>query len=65
MLTESNWVEFREKFPSAAAWMDRRELENELKLLRSRRDAKIISTWQEARLAELEQWELSQFSYAL
>lgn len=50
-LNEKDWAEFRKKFRAASAWIDQRELENELTYLRS---MAWLSPHQKRRLDELE-----------
>ena len=60
-MNETDWAEFRQKFPDAASWMDHRTLRNELQHLRSvavNRPHQ-FTKWQSERLHELESWELS------
>jgi tryptophan 2,3-dioxygenase len=50
-MTETDWQEFRKKYRAAAAFIDQRELENELAELR---DLAWLNAYQSRRLNELE-----------
>jgi hypothetical protein len=56
-MNESDWIEFRRLFPSAASWMDGRGLLRELERLRKMAVQNTITPWQVNRLAELEAWK--------
>ena len=60
-MNETDWAEFRQKFPDAASWMDGRTLRNELAHLRHifKEYPAQFTKWQSERLSELEAWELS------
>lgn len=60
-MNETDWAEFRQKFPDAASWMDDRTLRNELAYLRSvlQEAPSDLTAWQSKRLDELGRWEHS------
>lgn len=58
-LNEEDWKEFRNTYPTAAAWMDRRGLQRERENLQRETDSGVLEyepkrkAWVESRLREL------------
>ena len=58
-MQEQDWAEFRKLFPGAMAWMNHRQLVNELAHLRKLQKAcpDLVTKWKLDRLQDLEAWE--------
>jgi hypothetical protein len=49
-LTSADWQEFEQRFPSAQAWLNSQNLNNERVLFASRKERGVANPWELARL---------------